>query len=95
MRHLLPLALLTATPALADVPRVATDIAPIQSLVAQVMGDLGTPSVVVSPGGSPHGYSMRPSEARALATADIVVWVGEDLTPWLEGPIDTLAPGAH
>ncbi|NDR58510.1 zinc ABC transporter substrate-binding protein [Aliiruegeria sabulilitoris] len=80
--------------ALADVPNVATDIAPVHSLVAQVMGDLATPDLILPPGASPHGYSLRPSEARALERADIVFWIGEPLTPWLEAPLATLAQGA-
>ncbi|MEC8041367.1 MAG: zinc ABC transporter substrate-binding protein [Pseudomonadota bacterium] len=79
-------ALLTATTALADVPRVVTDIAPVHALVAQVMGDLGAPDLLVDPGSSPHSYAMRPSQARALEKADLVFWIGEPLTPWLEGP---------
>ncbi|MDE4134824.1 zinc ABC transporter substrate-binding protein [Phaeobacter sp. QD34_3] len=81
--------------ALADVPRVATDIAPVHGLVARVMQGVGEPDLVVQPGASPHGYSMRPSEAQALDQADLVVWVGEALTPWLEGPLETLASDAH
>ncbi|SDL55904.1 zinc ABC transporter substrate-binding protein [Aliiruegeria lutimaris] len=81
--------------ALADVPNVATDIAPVHSLVAQVMGDLATPDLILPPGASPHGYSLRPSEARALERADIVFWIGEPLTPWLDAPLETLARGAH
>jgi zinc transport system substrate-binding protein len=84
-----------STTAFADVPSVATDITPVHSLVSIVMGDLGAPALIVRPGASPHGYSMRPSEAQALDSADLVVWMGEALTPWLEGPIDTLASGAH
>jgi zinc transport system substrate-binding protein len=34
---------------------------------------------------------MRPSEAAALNDADLVVWVGDALSPWLEGPLETLA----
>lgn len=81
-------------PAYAEVPRVATDIAPVQSLVATVMQGLGTPDLIVTPGASPHGYAMRPSQAQALQTADLVVWVGPALTPWLMKPIETLAPHA-
>jgi zinc transport system substrate-binding protein len=69
-------ALPLAAPAAADVPRVAADIAPIHSLAAMVMGDLGEPALIVRPGASPHGYAMRPSEAGALQEADLVVWVG-------------------
>lgn len=75
----------------ADVPNVATDIAPVQSLVARVMDGLGTPAVIVRPGASPHGYAMRPSEAAALQEAEAMFWIGPALTPWLEGAIDALA----
>ncbi|ARS52822.1 zinc ABC transporter substrate-binding protein [Kushneria konosiri] len=92
-RWLLPL-MLTPSLALADVPRVAVDIAPVQSLAAQVMGDLGTPEMVMPPGASPHGYSMRPSEASTLDNADVVFWVGPPLTPWLADAIKTLSDDA-
>ncbi len=55
---------LVATPVHAKVPQVATDIPPVHSLVSQVMGELGTPKLIIPPGTSPHGYAMRPSESR-------------------------------
>jgi zinc transport system substrate-binding protein len=58
------------------------------------MGTLGEPKLVVSPGSSPHGYSLRPSEAQSLQDADIVFWVSAALTPWLAETIDTLSPDA-
>lgn len=79
----------------AEVPRVAADIPPVHGLVARVMQGLGEPALVVPPGASPHGYSMRPSEARALDQADVVFWLGEALTPWLEGPLEELAGSAQ
>ena len=79
---------------LAEVPRVATDIAPIHSLVARVMDGVGTPDLIVQPGGSPHEYSLRPSEAKALQEADLVFWVSPDLTPWLGNAIETLTTNA-
>ncbi|MEI4472500.1 zinc ABC transporter substrate-binding protein [Frigidibacter sp. MR17.24] len=78
----------TALPAAAAVPSVATDMPVTQSLVAMVMGDLGEPSLVMSQGGDPHHYQMRPSEARALANADLLVWIGPALTPWLDRSAD-------
>lgn len=79
----------------ADVPRVATDIAPVHSLVARVMKGVGEPDMIMQPGASPHGYSMRPSEALALDRSDIVFWVGDALTPWLATSLETLATDAH
>lgn len=80
--------------ALADVPRVAVDIAPVHSLVARVMEGVGTPKLIVQPGASPHEYSLRPSEARALQDADLVFWVGPGLTPWMKDAIGTLSSDA-
>ncbi|WP_071674036.1 zinc ABC transporter substrate-binding protein [Nioella nitratireducens] len=88
------LPLLLATPAFADLPRVATDIAPVHSLVAQVMVGVGVPDLIVDPGASPHGYALRPSQARDLSQADAVFMVSHALTPWLEGPVDSLAGDA-
>ena len=85
---------LVATPVHAKVPRVATDIPPVHSLVSQVMGELGTPKLIVPPGTSPHGYAMRPSEARALQAADVVFWMGQDLTAWFGRAIQALAANA-
>nr|WP_245680794.1 zinc ABC transporter substrate-binding protein [Veronia pacifica] len=80
--------------ALASAPKVAVDIAPVHSLVAQVMEGVGQPDLLIRPEASPHDYSLKPSEARALSQADIVFWMSEGLTPWLEKPLDTLASKA-
>jgi zinc transport system substrate-binding protein len=97
MRNLLAtsaLALSISSPLLADAPRVVADISPVHSLVARVMQGIGEPDVILSPGASPHSYSMRPSDARRLSKADLVVWIGEPLTPWLEQPLENLAGNA-
>ncbi len=85
---------LCASGALADVPRVAVDIAPVHSIVAAVMGDLGQPDLISPPGASPHDHTMRPSEARMLERADIVFWMGDALTLWLQDPMQALAGDA-
>ncbi len=87
-------AMLLAGPVRGEVPGVATDITPVHSLVAMVMGSLGQPDVIVTPGMSAHGNVLRPSQARALQRADLVIWMGEGLSPWLVRPIETLAAEA-
>ncbi len=77
--------------AFADVPRVVADILPIHSLTARVMQGVGAPDLLVSPGASPHRFALKPSQAGALQDADLVIWVGHGLEPWLEGPLDALA----
>ncbi|WP_298039461.1 zinc ABC transporter substrate-binding protein [uncultured Desulfuromonas sp.] len=87
--------LLTLAPARADSPpRVVASILPIHSLVASVMAGVGQPTLLVKGGGSPHSYALRPSEARSLARADLVVWVGPELESFLEKPLSSLGGGA-
>lgn len=73
-------------------PVVVTDIPAIHSLAATVMGDTGKPELLLRAGASPHDYSMRPSEARLLRKADILIWTSEALTPWLPKTLKALAP---
>lgn len=92
MRRILAAFCFVASPLTAqEAPRVVADIAPVRALVAQVMEGVGTPDQIIPTGASPHGYAMRPSEARALQSADLVIWVGPALTHWLEEPLDSLA----
>src|SRR5690606_34620708 len=82
-------------PAAAEPPRVLASISPIGSLAAAVMRGVGEPAVLLPPGASPHAYTMRPSDARALAAADLVLWIGPSLETFLAQPLATLAqPGA-
>jgi len=72
------------TPASAEVPRVVTDVPPIGSLVAQVMGDLGAPVVLLDKGADAHAFQLRPSQAADLAAAQAIIWIGPEMTPWLD-----------
>ena len=75
-------------PALAEVPRVITDIPPVYGLVAQVMGDLGAPVLLLEKGADEHDFQLRPSQMRDIASADVAVWIGPELTPWMERALE-------
>ncbi|MFV0408938.1 MAG: zinc ABC transporter substrate-binding protein [Paracoccus sp. (in: a-proteobacteria)] len=79
---LLSLSLL-AGPALAEVPKVVTDTPVTASLVQQVMGDLGQPVLLMDAGTDPHHVQLRPSQMRAMQDADLLVWIGPEMSPWL------------
>ena len=87
-------ATLLGSSAIADVPNVSVDIAPLHSLVASVMNGVGVPSLIIPPGSSPHDHQLRPSEAKAMQDANIVFWMGEELTPWMENAVKTLSSNA-
>ncbi|GHA55995.1 zinc transporter [Amylibacter ulvae] len=74
--------------------KVIADIAPVHSLVAKVMDGVGTPTVILEPGASPHHSNLRPSKASAIQTADAVFYIGDELTPWLIKPLSKLNNGA-
>lgn len=90
MRYIITsvLASLIASEAVAEVPRVVTDIPPVHSLVAMVMGDLGQPVLLLDQRGDAHDVQLRPSQAGAIADADLVVWIGPEMSPWLDHVID-------
>ena len=85
-------ALLTGTAIAA--PTVVTSIKPIHSLVAAVMGNLGTPGLIVKGAASPHTYSLRPSDAAALEGADVVFWTGHGMELFLGDALETLSTKA-
>ena len=92
MRHLLAM-ILAASPALAEVPQVVTDIPPVHALVAQVMGDLGAPVLLLERGADEHDFQLRPSQMGAVAEAGLVVWIGPELTPWLADALQARGEG--
>ncbi|WP_307233384.1 zinc ABC transporter substrate-binding protein [Pararhizobium capsulatum] len=86
--------LLSATTALAEPPKVVVSIKPVHSLVASIMQGVDEPSLIVEGAASPHTYSMKPSNAAALESADIVFWVGHGLEAFLEKPLESLGGDA-
>ena len=74
-------ALAITTPAAAT--NVVASIKPVELLVKAVAGDSVEVSTLVPPGSSPHNYSMKPSQRRALEQADVIFWVGPDMETFL------------
>ena len=73
---------------------VVTSIKPVHSLVSGVMQGVGSPTVIIEGAGSPHTYSLKPSQAKQLQDADLVFWMGDELEPFLRGPIQNIAKNA-
>jgi zinc/manganese transport system substrate-binding protein len=71
----------------ADVTAVATTTQ-VADLVREVGGDRVAVEQILQPNSDPHGYEPRPSDAAALAAADVVVQSGGELDEWLDGLIE-------
>lgn len=62
---------------------IVTSIKPLELLVKAVAGDEANVTTLVPPGSSPHNYSMKPSQRRALENADAIFWVGPEMETFL------------
>ena len=93
-----PLALGMTSPAFAhdhDAPNVVASIKPVHSIASAIMKDIGEPVLLVDGASSPHTYSLRPSEARALNEADLVIYVSHTLEGFLSKPLESLSDHSH
>jgi len=80
--------LLLASPWRAEAaPRVVASIKPLQSLAAGIMEGVAEPDVLLKGAGSPHTYSMKPSDAEMLGAADVIFWIGPVFEAFLERPL--------
>ena len=70
--------LLLSTSALAA-PKVIASIVPVHSIVASVMGDVGTPELLLSGRNSEHTASLSPQQLSDLGKADVVFMIGSGL----------------
>ena len=81
-------------PVQADAPRVVATIKPIHALASSVMDGLGTPELLIRGLASPHGLKLKPSQARLLARAEVVIWIGPGLESDYERALKNLASKA-
>ncbi|ASK54843.1 zinc ABC transporter substrate-binding protein [Vibrio tarriae] len=62
---------------------VLTSIKPIQMITYELMLGMGKPDVLLPSGASPHDYALRPSDVKRIQQADLVIWFGQDLEPFM------------
>lgn len=89
----LPAAAAEETPA--RPPQVVASVKPLHSLTAAVMAGVGEPHLLVRGAASPHAFALKPSDARALDRADLIVWVGPGLEAFLAKPVQALGGRAR
>jgi len=83
-----------AAPVLADQLRVVVDIPPVHGIVDGVLGSNARITTLIGSGIDPHNYTMKPSHAAAVSEADLIVLIGEALTPSLAEKLPSLANNA-
>ncbi|WP_394158071.1 zinc ABC transporter substrate-binding protein ZnuA [Vibrio campbellii] len=63
---------------------VLTSIKPIQMIATELTEGVTKPDVLLQNNASPHDYALRPSDVKKVAAADLVIWYGHELEPFLE-----------
>ena len=61
---------------------VVVTIKPLHALVSQVMGNAGTPQLLVTGAASAHTYALKPSDAAKLSSADIFFRMSDGMEPF-------------
>lgn len=69
--------------------RAVVTIAPLAGLVRPLLPPEAEVRVLIPPGRSEHGYELSPGDLRALADADLVVYIGLGLEAQVERALKT------
>jgi zinc transport system substrate-binding protein len=93
LRVLLAVAALVCSAPVSAAPdhlNVVVTIKPIHSLVARLMEGVGTPTLLIKGAGSPHTFALKPSDVRAINSADVFIRVSDTLEPFTRAIVKSL-----
>ncbi|MGL6258038.1 zinc ABC transporter substrate-binding protein ZnuA [Vibrio sp. WXL210] len=62
---------------------IVTSIKPIQMITLELTQGVTEPGVVMNSTASPHDYAMRPSDAKKIRDADVIIWFGPELEAFM------------
>ncbi|EGT76178.1 zinc ABC transporter substrate-binding protein ZnuA [Haemophilus haemolyticus] len=82
-------AALLSTPMMANAD-VLTSVKPLGFIVSSIAEGVTGTQVLVPAGASPHDYNLKLSDIQKVKSADLVVWVGEDVDSFLDKPISQI-----
>ncbi|WP_040976620.1 zinc ABC transporter substrate-binding protein ZnuA [Necropsobacter massiliensis] len=63
---------------------VLTSIKPLGFIASSIADGVTDTEVLVPMGASPHDYSLKPSDLQKIKSAELIVWVGEDVDLFLD-----------
>ena len=75
-------------------PRVVATTTQLADIAREVAGP-GLVEQILPPGADPHDYEPRPSDARALENADVILRSGGDVDDWLDDLVDAAGADAR
>lgn len=72
-------------------PVIMVSIKPFYNICAKVMQSVGKPHLLLANNASPHDYQLKPSDAKMIDSADLIIWGGPELEGYLQKPVSSLA----
>ncbi|EGF14192.1 MULTISPECIES: zinc ABC transporter substrate-binding protein ZnuA [Haemophilus] len=63
---------------------------PLGFIVSSIADGVTGTQVLVPAGASPHDYNLKLSDIQKVKSADLVVWIGEDIDSFLDKPISQI-----
>jgi zinc transport system substrate-binding protein len=82
------LSLLLTNPAWAIT--VLSSIKPIQMITHELVAGVGEAEVLLDNNTSPHDYALRPSDMKKMHSADLVIWFGNELEPFMSKVLESI-----
>lgn len=73
--------------------RIMATVLPLAEFAARIAGDRAEVSLLLPPGAGVHTWQPRPGDVGRLAKADLLLYIGADLEPWLPGLLRALPGG--
>ena len=77
------LCLCTLVGAQAQAMTVLSSVKPIHLIVQELTDGVSDSTYLVPQSASPHDYALRPSDIKKVKKADMIIWYGNDLEPFL------------
>ena len=69
---------------------VLASVKPLGFIVSSIAEGVTGTQILVPAGASPHDYNLKLSDIQKVKSADLVVWVGEDVDSFLDKPISQI-----
>ena len=63
--------------------KIVTSVFPLMEFAGAIAGERGEVSLLLPPGAEIHTWQPRPSDIVRLSSADLFVYIGGDMEPWL------------
>ncbi|MDH5570871.1 MAG: SCO family protein [Gammaproteobacteria bacterium] len=74
---------------------VVVSIKPIHSIVSGLMQGIGEPELLVDGQNSPFEYLLTANQTTSLKRADLIIWVGPEMEPFLAGTLSKSSSSSH